>query len=81
MKSYMTAEQFEEETAKLQARMDRIINKVNEILMKKTNDLYKQLNKDQQDRLHRRFLAKQQEEAKKLIKHSGIIVPGSTRTN
>jgi hypothetical protein len=75
MKTIFTAEQFEEEVAKLQARCDRAVTIINDHLMKKTKELYEKMDADQQSRARMRFQAKQREMKNK------IIMPGRPTIN
>ena len=75
MKTYLTAEKFEEEVAKLQAKSDKTINRVNDYLTRKTKELYDQMNEDQQKRAHMRFKARLAAQQRR------IIHPGSMRVN
>ena len=76
MKTYLTAEQLEEQAAKLQKRLDRFVMKANSILTKNMNELYSQLNDDQRARVLRRQRARDIE-----AKRPRIIHPGSARMN
>ena len=75
MKTYMTAEQFEEEVAKLQLRCDNVVNRVNTFLTRRVKELHDQMNDDQKERVVRRLKAKIMEQQKR------IISPGSHRFN
>ena len=76
MKTYKTAEDFEDQVAKIQTRFDRIIARADTIGSKMVQDAYSELDKDQQDRVARRALAKRRELERPLI-----VSPGSARFN
>jgi ribosomal protein S15P/S13E len=75
VKTYLTAEEFEYEAAKLQEKCDRFISRVNSFLVKRMKDLDARLNEDQRDRVSRRFMARIAEKQRR------IIHPGSQRFN
>ena len=75
MKSYKTAEQFEEEAAKLQQRCDRFASRIGTFILNKLRKLHDELSDDQKERVRIRQISRAAQEKSK------IIHPGSKRFN
>jgi hypothetical protein len=75
MKTYLTAEQFEEEISKLQKRCDRTALRISTYMLRKGEELRAQLSPDQWERVQRRF------KAQMLAQQPKIIHPGNNRFN
>jgi translation elongation factor EF-1alpha len=76
MKTYLTAEKFEEEVEKITKRGDKILHKVQAMVKTKVQALYDSMNDDQKARAQTRLVAKI-----RAAQRPKIISPGSSRFN
>jgi hypothetical protein len=76
MKNHLTAEQFEEQVAKLAERRNIMIRKIESFIAKKGKELYDQLSPDELNR------AEMREKARRNQHRPNIIIPTrNTRVN